>query len=133
MKPHPNTAQIIADYLAGASLRTLARRYACSHTQIATLLEANNVPRRERWAYLRLRICTTCGCSFQPKREGQERCSEDCRPGRHKPTCKHGHPLTPENLTPRYGREGPRCRACIYIKQAQYRARKEQAKWSKSI
>lgn len=126
-----DTTQLAADYMAGASLRKLAHGYHYSHTQIATILKAAGIPLRERWTYLRLRTCATCGCSFQPKTDDQERCSADCRPSKHKPTCKHGHPLTPDNLTPRYGRQGPHCRACMYIRQARYRARKAAKSWAK--
>lgn len=76
MKPRFDTAQIAADYLAGATLRTLAQRYAYSHTQIATILEAASVPRRHSWG--RVKTCPTCWRSFHARRD-QIHCSMRCR------------------------------------------------------
>lgn len=126
MKPRPDidTAQLAADYHAGASLRTIGRRYGLSHVGVANRLQEAGICRRTPAARMQLRICTTCGSSFRPKTADQQRCASDCRRETHPPTCKHGHPLTPQNLTPRYGRIAPRCRQCMYLAQARYRARK---------
>lgn len=127
--PHIDIAQLAAEYTAGASLRTLAQRYAYSHTAIAAVLEAAGVPRRTKAWRHPFRICPVCGCSFRPKQPDQERCSDDCKPRRHAAMCKKGlHPLTPENLTPRYGHAGQRCRQCMNATQARYRARKGESR-----
>ena len=123
--PHPDitTEQLAADYAAGASLRTVGARYGISHAGVAWRLQEAGYPLRKQWSRQALTICPFCGCSFRP-RPGQERCAEGCREGQHGATCKQGHPLTPQNLTPRYGHAGPRCRLCLYQRQKEYRERK---------
>jgi len=122
---HIDPAQLAAEYQAGASLRTLARRYFYSHTTIAAILDAAGVPRRMKGARHPFHLCPVCGCSFRPKQPDQERCAADCRKATHAAMCRKGlHPLTPENLTPRYGHAGQRCRQCMYTTQARCRAKK---------
>lgn len=41
--------QIVAGYLAGATLRGLGKRYHYSHTSIKDILAAAGVPRRHTW------------------------------------------------------------------------------------
>jgi hypothetical protein len=126
--PHIDIAQLAAEYQAGASLRTLAQRYAYSHTQIADILEAAGVPRRAKAWRHPFRICPACGCSFRPKQPDQERCSGDCHRGTHAAMCRKGHPLIPENLTPCYGHTSQRCRQCMNATSARYRARKGESR-----
>lgn len=122
--PDISTAQLAADYATGDSLRTIGHRYGISHAGVAWRLKEAGITLRTTWSRRALAICPSCGCSFRPRPQ-QKRCSEGCWRAPHAAMCKRGHPLTPENLTPRYGHCGPRCRQCLYASQARYRERKK--------
>lgn len=125
MRRDIDNAQLAVEYRAGDSTRTIAARYGISHVTVAERLREAGVKPRKRWREVRLRACKNCGCSFFPRRPEQVICRGDCRREPHRATCKYGHRLTPDNLTPRYGRAGARCRICLYATQARYRARKK--------
>ena len=126
--PDISTAQLIAEYQAGDSLRIIAQRHGISHQTVADRLDAAGVDRRAEYSHRKL-VCPFCNCSFRPKEAGQERCHPNCKPSRHAATCKRGHPLTPENLTShRGGRGGPQCRRCLYAAQQRYAAKKKACK-----
>lgn len=124
-RPDIPTAQLIAEYLAEDSTRVIGKRYGISHATVAARLKEAGVPCRKGPGF-KMRVCAGCGCSFRPKWPEQTLCKPECKGGRHGAMCKKGlHLLTPENLTPRYGHAGSRCRTCMYLVQAQYRARKK--------
>lgn len=123
-RPDIDTAQLVAEYLAGKSARKIAACYGISHTAVIDRLDEAGVPRRKGPGF-KMRVCAGCGCSFRPKWPEQTLCKPDCKSGKHGAVCKRGHLLTPENLSPRYGHAGSRCRTCMYLVQAQYRARKK--------
>lgn len=125
MRRDIDNAQIAAEYAAGDSTRAIGERYGISHVTVAERLRETGVKLRARWREVRLRVCKNCECSFFPRRPEQVICRRDCRREPHRATCKHGHRLTPDNLTPRYGRTGPRCRTCLYKAQARYRAKQK--------
>ena len=70
------TDLIIQDYITGASLRDLAKRYPWSHTSIGTILEEAGVPRRRVWGLVK--VCPICSRSFRARRD-QVSCSIECR------------------------------------------------------
>lgn len=126
-RPDISTAQLIAEYRAGDSTRTIGARHHISHTAVVDRLKEAGEPLRRHGPGFKMRICAGCGCSFRPKWPEQTLCKPDCKGGKHGATCKRGHLLTPENLSPRYGHAGSRCRTCMYLIQAQYRARKKES------
>lgn len=124
-RPDILTAQLVAEYRAGDSTRTIGERHGISHTAVADRLEEAGESRRKGPSF-KMRVCAGCGCSFRPKWPEQTLCKPECKGGKHGTICKKGlHLLTPENLTPRYGHAGSRCRTCMYLAQAQYHARKK--------
>jgi len=129
-EPRVPNVVLIGDYLAGDTLREIGARYGVSFQSLAIQLKnAGYEPRpknsnRRKYAD---RICERCGVMFRPRQPRQPRqrfCSRACMRGPRQATCKRGHPLTEDNLRPRYGKAPRRCIACEKAAQARYRAKK---------
>ncbi len=115
------------EYDQGATLRDIGARYGLSHQAVHQRLRYHGVELRLRRIYAQ-RACTQCGALFQPTREDHRYCSSQCygdaRKDVHQERCYKGHLMTPENLTPRYGRKPPHCRQCARERQKRYLDRK---------
>lgn len=128
-EPYVPTVVLVGEYEAGDSLREIAKRYGVSFQTLAVQLRNAGVERRPRNSNRRRyaeRACERCGAAFYPRYDGQRYCSFACTRGPRQTTCKRGHPLTEENLRPRYGKAPRRCIACEKLQQKKYRERKKQ-------
>jgi len=114
-------------YASGATLRELAARYGISFQRIAIRLRGAGVvlrPRHKRPA--QPHPCAVDGCPNMVADPRQRFCSLACAgASRRRPMCRHGHPLIPENLYPRYGKTPPRCKRCGRRRLAEWKARKK--------
>jgi len=112
-QPRVAIETLIAEYNAGATLQEIAERHGYTSRQaVQQRLKKAGVQIRPRHSFPRVyedRICPTCLKPFRPDRPEQVHCSRACFTGSHHPTCRKGHPLTPDNLTPRYKGTPPRC------------------------
>ena len=120
---------LLADRAKGLSLRESAERHSVTFQAVwARLHNAGvNVSRQKPSA----KLCANPACDvcFTPRERTHRYCSHRCHGAMvrdtHKPFCIHGHPLSGDNLMPRYGKTPARCRACVLAHQAEYRARKK--------
>lgn len=123
------TEQLASDYASGMTVRQIAQKYGTISFQAVHERLTNagyDLDHKRGYEHkYELRICPTCKRPYWPYFPEQVYCQMACKRTENREYCKHGHRLTPDNLTPWYNGAPPRCKTCAYERVRAYQQKKK--------